>query len=504
MSPARSTAALLAAAALASAIVTAPADAAPAARTHSSARGLHAMSAPAPLDRSHPPKLSAAPTPKLPKLHSLTLPNGLVLDVVELHKAPVIDVTVVVRAGASRDPDDLPGLATFTANMLDEGAGKRTALEIAEEIDYLGAELTTNAGPEVAQVNLHAPKSVAAEALDVLADVVLRPSLPDSEISRQRELRMTGLLQLRDQPTAIAPLAFNAVLFGGAHPYGRPANGTDSSTAKLDAARVAAFYARYYRPGNTRLLVVGDVTLAEARRLVESRFGGWAAGEVPALPSPPPPAPAARAFYVVDKPGAAQSVIRIGNVGVPRATPDYYAIQVMNTLLGGSFTSRLNQNLRETHGYTYGASSGFEMRRLAGPFRAGASVGTAVTDSAVTQFLLELRRIREAAVPETEVAKTRQLLSLGLPGDFETSADVAQRFTDVLVNDLPADTWGRYVAGVNAVTAADVQRVARQYIDPEHFVMVVVGDRGQVEAGLKALNEGPVLRRDLWGAEVRP
>ena len=442
------------------------------------------MPAEAPLDRSQPPKLAPAPKPSLPRLVSQTLPNGLVLDVVEMHKAPVVDITLIVRAGASRDPDDLPGLATFTAGMLDEGAGKRSSLEIAEEIDYLGAEMSTSAGPEVAQISLHTPRSGLGEALDVLGDVTLRPAFPDSEIARQRELRKTGLLQLRDQPTAMAPLAFNAVLFGGGHPYGRPISGTDASTAKLDAARVGAFYARYYRPGNSRMLIVGDITVAEARRLIESQFGGWAAADVPAQPATPAPAPSPRAFYVVDKPGAPQSVIRMGNVGVPRSTPDYFPIQVMNTLLGGSFTSRLNQNLREKHGFTYGASSAFEMRRLAGPFRTGASVATAVTDSAVIEFLKELRRIRDEQVPVPELAKTRQLLSLGLPGDFETSAQVAQRFVDVLVNDLPADTWDRYVDGINAVTGEDVQRVARQTIDPDHFVMGVVGDRTAIAPGL--------------------
>lgn len=462
------------------------------------------MSAHVPLDRSQPPGLPAAPKPKLPRLVSQTLPNGLVLDVVELHKAPVIDLTLLVRAGSARDPDDLPGLATFTAGMLDEGAGERSSVEIAEEIDYLGAELTTNAGLEIAQVHLHAPRSGIDEAFGLFADVALRPTFPDSEIARQRELRKTGLLQLRDQPASMAPLAFNAVLFGAGHPYGRPAGGNDESTGQLDAARVRDFYSRLYRPGNARILVVGDVTVAEARRLVESKFGGWPGADVPALPATPAPPPSPRTIYVVDKPEAPQSVIRLGNVGVPRSTPDYYPLQVMNTLLGGSFTSRLNQNLRETHGFTYGASSGFEMRRLAGPFRAGAAVGTAVTDSAVAEFLKELRRIRDERVPEHELAKTRQLLSLGLPGDFETSASVAQQFADVLVNELPADTWDRYVDGINTVTAADVQRVAKQYIDPDHFVIVVVGDRAAVEPGLKALNEGPVIARDLWGHAVRP
>ncbi len=462
------------------------------------------MPAQTPLDRSRPPLLPAAPKPALPQIQSQTLPNGLVLDVVEMHKAPIVDVTVMLRAGSTRDHAELPGLATFVAGMLDEGAGGRSSLEISEEIDYLGAELSAAAGVEIAQVHLHALKSTIEQALDVAADVALRPTFPDGEIARQRELRKTHLLQLRDQPTAIAPQAFNAVLYGDAHPYGRAASGTDASTELLTRANVAAFYAEYYRPSNARILVVGDVTPAEARALIEPRFGGWADAAVPALESPRPPAAAQRAIYIVDKPDAAQSVIRIGNVGVPRATPDYFAIQVMNTMLGGSFTSRLNQNLRETHGFTYGVSSGFEMRRLAGPFRATASVGTDVTDQAVVEFMRELTAIRDTAPDAPEVAKMRQLLALGLPGDFETSASAGQRFMDVLINDLPPDTWDRYVDGINAVTPADVQRVAKQYIDPDHFVVVVVGDRKAIEPGLKALDLGPVLVRDLWGNEVQP
>ena len=501
---ARAIAVALAAAALAATAADAAPRPKPATPTTTRARAPKGATMSATLDRSRPPHLPPAPRPVLPRMTSLKLANGLELDVVEMHAAPVVDVTLLVRAGAVRDPDDLPGLATFTANMLDEGAGRRTSLQIAEEVDYLGATLSANGGIEVSQVNLHAPKTVIGEALDVFADVVLRPTFPDSEVARQRELRKTALLQLRDQPNSIAPLAFNAVLFGPGHPYGRPANGNEASTAALDRARVAEFHTRWYRPNNARLLFVGDITPAEAHALAEARFGGWAAAEVPAPPSPSPKPAAARAIYIVDKPGAPQSVIRIGNVGVPRSTPDYFPIQVMNTLLGGAFTSRLNQNLREAHGYTYGATSGFEMRRLAGPFRAGASVGTAVTDSAVVEFLKELRRIRDAEVPADELAKTRQLLALGLPGDFETSAATAQRFVDVLANDLPPDTWDRYVDGVEAVTAADVQRVARTAIDPDHFVMLVVGDRAAIEPGLKALNEGAVEVRDLWGGEVRP
>jgi predicted Zn-dependent peptidase len=475
------------------------------AKTASAKPATPAKSAPGgSVDRSQPPALPPAPALSLPTPQTRKLPNGLQVDVVEIHKAPVVHVTVMLRAGAVRDPDDLPGLATFTANMLDEGAGKRSALDIADESEFLGGYLRTSAGAEMAQVDLHVPKRVINDGLDLMADVLLRPTFPKEEIERQRDLRKTGLVQLRDQPTAMAPLAFNAIVFGSKHPYGRPTNGTEESTAKLSRERVAEFYATYFHPENARVLVVGDVTADEAVSLLGARLGSWGAGKVPPPPTPPAPAASARTFYIVDKPGAAQTVVRIGHVGVARSTPDYYALQVMNTILGGSFTSRLNQNLRETHGYTYGAGSGYDMRRLAGPFSARASVVTAKTDSSLFEFMKELRGIRANPVGAEELEKAKAYLALGLPGQFEGTENAAGQFVDVLANDLPLDTWNKYIPGVRAVTAADVQRVAQQYIDPDHFVIVVVGDRQAIEPGIRALNEGPVSYRDLWGAELKP
>ena len=455
------------------------------------------------VDRSKAPALPAPPALRVATPQTARLPNGLELIVYEMHEVPVVDVQLLVRAGSVVDPRDMPGLATFTAGMLDEGAGNRAALDIAEEAAFLGASLGAGAGYESATISLHVPKRQLAPALDLMADVALRPTFADSEVARQRELRRTAILQLRDQPNAQSPLAFNAIVYGEDHPYAWPTGGTEASTAALDRARVEQFYRTWYRPNNARMLVVGDITLAEARRLITERFGRWERAAVPALPAPPAPAGGSRTFYIVDKPGAAQTVIRIGHVGVPRSTPDYYALEVMNTILGGSFTSRLNQNLRENKGYTYGAGSGFAMRRLAGPFTATASVVTAKTDSSLIEFFRELRRIRDSIVPAEEVAKAKTYLALSLPENFETTRGAAGQFLDVITNDLPLNYWSTYIQRINAVTPADVQRVARQYIDPDRFAIVLVGDRARIEEGIRALNEGPISIRDLWGAEIR-
>jgi predicted Zn-dependent peptidase len=455
------------------------------------------------VDRTKPPQLPPAPALKLPVVQTATLGNGLPLAVVEMHKVPVVAVEVMVDAGAARDPADAPGLATFTAAMLQQGAGTRGALEIADEAAFLGAELNTTASFDGAVASVHVPKRRLEAALDLLADVVLRPAFSDSEVNRQRELRGAQLVQQRDEPVAVANVAFPAIVFGAAHPYGHPLNGTDAATAVLARPRVVEFYRTYYRPDDARILVVGDISLAEARRLVAARFGAWERAPVPGFPTPGAPALAARAVYLIDKPGAAQSVIRIGHVGPPRTTPDWYTLDVLNTILGGAFTSRLNQNLRETHGYTYGAFSQFAVRRLSGAFVALASVVTAKTDSSLIEFLKELRRIRDEPVPAAELAKAKAYVTLGLPGEFETTGGAAARFRELLVYGLPLDYYTQYIQRINAVAAADVQRVARQYIDPDHFDIVVVGDKNQIEAGIKALNEGPVVYRDVWGQEIK-
>jgi predicted Zn-dependent peptidase len=264
-----------------------------------------------------------------------------------------------------------------------------------------------------------------------------------------------------------------------------------------------SFYRANFLPNNSTLIVVGDVTPAQVEAKISALFGGWQRGTVTPLTFTDAPKPAATTVYLVDKPGAAQSSFRIGSIGVPRSTKDYFALSVMNTILGGTFTSRLMQNLRETHGYTYGARSRFDMRQSAGPFTASAEVVAAKTDSGLVEFMKELNAIRDT-VPTVELNKAKRFLQLSMPGDFETTQQIANQLIPVVLYGLPLDYYNSYVANVEAITQADVQRVAKQYINPSSLAIVVVGDRKSIEAGLKAVNAGPISIRDFFGQPITP
>jgi zinc protease len=446
-------------------------------------------------DRSAPPKLGAPRDVSLPPVVKRTLSNGLPVWIVEQHEVPVASVSLIVKSGAAADPSGKYGLASLTAAMLDEGAGTRDALALADAIDYLGASIGTGASFDASSVSLYTPVSRLADALVLMADVAIRPTFADNEVERLRKERLTSLQQIRDNPPAIGATAFPRLVYGAAHRYGTGMAGTTASVTELTAADIRSFHAQHYHPGNAHLVVVGDVQPDAVVAMLEKSFGSWkpSAGmpEPKLRPTMTAPEPRARTVYLIDKPGAAQSVIRIGWSGVPRSTPDYYAIQVLNTILGGSFTSRLNTNLRETHGYAYGAGSGFDMRLEAGPFSASANVQTDKTSESLTEFFKELTGILEPVSAE-ELEKAKNYLALGFPGDFETTRDIAAKLTEQVVYGLPDGIFNEYVAKIQAVTAADVARVAQQYVTPDRFAVVVVGDLKTIEAGVRTLNLGTV------------
>jgi len=350
-------------------------------------------------------------------------------------------------------------------------------------------------------MSLHTPVAQMDSALALFADIVLRPSFPSNEFDRIKKNRLTDLIQLKDRPTAIANQAYASILYGSSHPYGQALIGNEASVTSLATNDLVSFYKAHFFPNNSTLIVVGDVTPAQIERKITAIFGSWQRGTVPSYQLTDAVKPTGTTIYLIDKPGAAQSSFRIGTIGVPRSTKDYFALTVMNTILGGSFTSRLNQNLRETHGYTYGASSRFDMRRAAGPFTASAEVVSAKTDSGLIEFMKELNAIRDT-VPATELLKTKRYLQLGLPADFETTQQIAGALVPVALYNLPLDYYNNYVQNVEAITQADVQRVARQYVNPSALAIVIVGDRKSIEAGIKAVNAGPVSIRDFGGQPV--
>lgn len=450
-----------------------------------------AVSAQAP-DRKTPPKPGTAPALKLPAIQKRQLSNGLPVWTVELHEVPVAQVNLVVFSGSADDPAGKFGVASLTNAMLEEGAGSRSALQIADAVDFLGADLGTGITTDLSAVRLHVPVARLAEALPIMADVALRPTFPQEELDRLRQQRLTSLLQARDDAPTIAAQAYARILYGPAHRYGTATMGTAQTIKAFTTDDLRSYYATAFRPNNSALLVVGDTTADKVMPLVEANFGSWkSTGSAASATLPPVDEPAKREIYLVDKPNAPQTQIRIGWVGVPRSTSDYFQIQVMNTILGGSFASRLNMNLREKHGYTYGASSQFDMRASAGPFTAAAGVQTDKTSESLTEFFNELNGILQT-VPVDELARSKNYVALRFPSGFEATSDISRRLEEVLVYRLPEDYFSKYVQNIQAVTAADVQRVAQKYVQPTRFVVLVVGDRKVIEPGLRALNLGDI------------
>jgi len=452
-------------------------------------------------DRSKPPEPGPPPKVSLPPIVTRQLANGLKLLIVEQHELPVADFVLLVGSGGTSDPAGKMGVANLTTAMLREGTTSRKSLEIADQTSFLGVSLFPNSSWESNTLSLHTPTAQLDSALALFADVALHPSFPANEFDRIKKNRLTELLQLRDQGPAIANQAFPAILYG-THPYGAQLIGTESSVSSLTTSDLQAYYQANFKPNNATLIVVGDVTPDQIEAKLTPLFGSWQRGDVPSLTYSEPPKSASTTIYLIDKPGAAQSSFRIGEIGVPRSTKDYFALTVMNTILGGSFSSRLMQNLREAKGYTYGAGSRFDMRRAAGPFLASAEIVSAKSDSALLEFMKELNAIRQSVSPQ-ELSRAKRYLQLQLPGNFETTQDIAAALVPVAQYGLPLDYYNNYVQSVEAITLSDVSQVAQQYINPASLAIVIVGDRKTIEQALKSTNVGPISIRDLSGRPVQ-
>jgi predicted Zn-dependent peptidase len=462
--------------------------------------------APAPrtaaLDRGAQPTPGPLPALRVPKWTRVKLSNGADLVVAEKRDLPLVSVSVNFVGGAYNfEPAERPGVATFAAQMLAEGTTTRTGEELSDAQQLLGTQISAGVGGEAGSIGFTALKDKLEPALALLGDMLLNPSFPTEALERLRGRTLVGLAQAKDQPNAIASNVFSRVVYGEAHPYGRVL--TEQAVRAVTRDDLIAFHRAYFQPGRAVITVVGDIDPATARAAVERALSAWKpGGERPTFSYPQPPAPRAAAVYLVDKPNAAQSVFAIGTAGPARDTPDYYALQVMNTLLGGLFQSRLNHNIREVKGYSYGVSSNFAFGRGPGAFRAGGGIVTAKTDSALIEFMKEFKGVRgDVPFTDDEITQGKESLIQGLPRRFGSVDAIAGSVASIYTQDLPETFYHDFAAKVNAVTREDLVRVARQYIDVDRLNIVVVGDRAQIEAPLRRAGIAPVV---LLDADAKP
>ncbi len=428
-----------------------------------------------------------------PAIEKTTLANGLRVWTVRHTQVPLVAFTLLIRRGASSDPAGKDGLAAVTADMLDEGSGDRSAIEIHEALARLGAQFDTDIGSDAMVTSVTVLSRFAQRALDLLSDVVVRPAIRETDFSRVRQLRLHRLTQLRDMPGAVADRAFLKLVYG-AHPYGYSPIGSEASLASMDVDDARGFHAREIRPDVATLIAVGDCQHAEMVRMASAAFADWT-GTSGREPVDAGSLPQSARLHVVPRPKAPQSELRIGQVSVARDTPDYHPLVVANTILGGQFVSRINLNLREDKGLTYGARTAFEFRRRPGPFALQVSVQTSGTAKAIEESLGEIEGIRGSRpVTAAELELGIAALTRGYARSFETGEQIGRAALQLALYDLPDDYFEQFVPRIERVTADEVSRVMSRHLDPARLVTLVVGDLDAIGADLAALGLGdPVI-----------
>jgi zinc protease len=444
------------------------------------------------VDRSSPPSAGPLRPFHFPAVERRTLSNGARAVFAPVRGFPVVTLSVLLDAGAFRDPSRQLGLAALSAELLESGTAARDAAEIAREVESLGVQLDTGAGWDTAHAGITSLSSRLHPATDILADLVLRPGFPAGEVERLRAERLAEILQRRADPRALASEAAARFLHAPDSRASRPLGGTAGTVGGLTRQDIVAFHAEHFVGSSANFVMVGDFEPEEGLALLESAFGDWAGGPAGPARSEASPRTDRRQLIVVNRPGAVQSEIRIGHLGPSRATEHYFPIVVMNAILGGMFSSRLNLNLRERHGYTYGVSSGFLMRRQSGAFQVATAVETDVTAAAVAEVLNEVRGIRDAPVTDAELQDAKNYFAGVFPLRLQTTDGIAGRLLELLVYDLPDDYFDTYRDNVLAVTAEDVRTAAQRFLDPEGLAIVIVGDAESLRPSLEDLDLGEI------------
>jgi zinc protease len=452
------------------------------------------------LDRTKIPPAGPTPVLHVPTWTRSMLANGAEFAVSERHDLPLVNFLITFQGGAYQyEPADRRGLASLASAMMSEGTTTRDADGLSNALQLLGTTVGFNVGTESGSVSFRATTSKFTPTLDLMTDMLVNSTFPAASLERLRAQRLVALTQAKVQPGSIAGRVYPRILYGPAHAYGQFV--TEDSLKAISRDEIAGFAKTYFEPGRALVSVVGDVNAATVKAAVEKAFAAWPkGGDKPAFQYPALPATRPTTIYLVDKAGAAQSTFRIGNPGPPRSTPDYYALEVMNAMLGGLFQSRLNANIREEKGYSYGVGSFFAYGRGPGQFQAGGDIVSAKTDAALIEFMKELRGITGARpVTDDEMTAAKNSLALSLPEQFSSGAGVNGVIAEIWNEGLPVDYYQQYASKIAAVTKDDVVRVARRYIDLDHLTIVIVGDRATIEGPLKATGIAPIVATDIEG-----
>jgi zinc protease len=452
------------------------------------------------VDRSKQPPIGKVPELRVPTWTKAKLANGAEMIVSEKHDLPLVSFSITFLGGSDQfETADRRGVGSLAASMMSEGTKTRNGDDLSNALQLLGTNVSVGVGAESGAISFVSTSARFAETLEILADMLVNSTFPPEALERLRAQRLVALNQAKAQPGSIAARVFPRVLYGDAHPLGQ--SPTEQTVKAITRADVVEFHQRYFKPGRALITVVGDVTPAAIRPVIERGLANWApGGERPAFTFPALPAAKPTTIYLVDKPGAAQSTFSIGLPGPPRTTPDYYALQVMNTILGGMFQARLNANIREEKGYSYGVTSGFGFGKGPNPFRTGGDIVGDKTDAALVEFMKELRGILGARpVTEEELKTAKESLVQRLPGSFASVSAINGALTGLWVQSLPDNYYQQYTKSIMAITADDVVRVAKNYLDLDHLAIVVVGDRKAIEEPLRGTKVARIAHLDIEG-----
>ena len=454
-------------------------------------------------DWTKPPAPTAESTFKPPVVKRSKLANGMALLVIENHKLPIVSMELLVPgAGTAYDSKTKPGIAAFTADMLDEGAGGLSAIQIAEEQDRLGAEIGVGAGVDAATVSVGTLTKTIDQTIDLMAKIVTQPTFEPKDFERVKGDRGTALELRRDRPREVVSILLGAALYGGDSPYGHPGSGQRASFKDITIGDLQAFYKAHWNPAAMTLVVAGDIDPVAMEKQLNASLGAWKQASSKPVAPKATPAKIAHRLMLVDRPDAAQSDVRIGLVGLDRKDKRYYAFEVLATTLGGGFTSRLNQRLREQLGITYGVRAGMDWRLAPGPFSIGTAIVTPETAHGITEAIKILDDFAANDVPAAELEKSKQNMIRALPAMFDTNAATAGAFADLALHGLPDDWYAHYADAVRKVSAAEVKTVAKSAIPSGKMVIAVVGDMAKIRADLDKLKLGSVAMHDLYGVPL--